>query len=231
MSQNANKTASHKEKVYRYVKEGIISHAFLAGEMLHERSLAEALGVSRTPVREALQALQDDGWLTVVPRKGTMVRPLKRADVEEVLQLRRILGTVSVEHAARLAGPTDVAYFTTLIGAQEEAARNGDFQAFMAADMKLHLAFVRFAGNRRMFAFAENLCDYFQRMGICALTSQSSSFSQAIQDHKNIVRAVAERDADRAKKLLTEHIEATRTVLLRYLAEGRSSDSPADMAS
>lgn len=222
MENIAGKAASHREKVYQYVKKSIISHAFLPGDMIYERSLAELLGVSRTPVREAIQCLQDDGWLTVVPRKGTMVRHLKRVDIEEILQLRTIIGTACVAIAARKVTASDIAYFESLLAQQEAAAKTRNAQAFLAVDMALHLAFVRFAGNRRMFAFTENLCDYFQCMGMHILSMSDGSFQKSVEEHKGIVSAIAKGDAEGAQKLLAGHIQSSRAVLLRYIAESES---------
>lgn len=222
MENNTGKAASHREKVCQYVKKSIISHALLPGDMIYERSLAEQLGVSRTPVREAIQSLQDDGWLMVVPRKGTMVRQMKRVDIEEVLQLRTIIGTPAVTIAARNATQADIAYFNGLIAQQEIAAENRDARAFLASDMTMHLDFVRFVSNRRMFAFAENLCDYFQCMGLHMLAASNDSFQKSIDDHRGIVNAIAKGEGEGAQKLLTEHIQSTRTVILRYLAESES---------
>ncbi len=133
---------SNRQKVYRHVKSGIVSHLLKPGDILHEREIARELGVSRTPVREALQALQDDGWLTVIPRKGSMVRPMSRAEVEEVLQLRVIIASAGITLSAGRLGPNDFAYLKTFIKHQEKAAAARDPRKFMEADMAMHHALV-----------------------------------------------------------------------------------------
>ncbi|MDL2210335.1 GntR family transcriptional regulator [Desulfovibrio sp. OttesenSCG-928-O18] len=209
---------SHREKVYRYVKDGIIAHKFLPGDMIYERALAEQLGVSRTPVREAIQALQEDGWLMVVPRRGTMVRALKRVDIEEIIQLRKIFGCSGIRLGGKGITAQDLAYMGTLILRQKEAAKTHDVVRFMAADVALHLAFVRLGGNRRLVVLAGNFLDHFQRMGFQRLKDDEEEYRLAIEEHKSIVKALADGDIERAEQEFINHLDHTREVLLTYLS-------------
>ena len=210
MPESARTTS--RVRVYRYVKDGIISHTFRPGDVIPERWLAETLGVSRTPVREALQALQGEGWLTVVPRKGTVVRELKRVEVEEMLQLRMIISSACIRLGVDRVGPSDLAYFETLLLRQEEAAEEENAVAFMAADMALHLGIVRLAGNRRLLAFTQDLCDTFQRMGIQALI-RKKRYQECISEHRAVVEALARGDARAAAESMLEHLASTRDAL------------------
>lgn len=204
---------SSRQKVYRHVKGGIVAHVLRPGDMIHERDLARELGVSRTPVREALQSLQDDGWLTVIPRKGTMVRPLSRAEIEEVLQLRVIIASAGITLSAGRIGPNDFAHLRTYIKRQEEAAAAKDTRGFMEADMAMHQALVRLGGSRRLTAFAENLLDHFRRIGIEILET-NTDFAVPLAAHKAIIDALEKGETEEARRMMTEHIENARDLLV-----------------
>ena len=198
------------------MKDGIIEHRLLSGDMIYERALAEELGVSRTPVRGAIQALQEDGWLMVVPRRGAMVRALKRVDIEEIIQLRKIFGCSAIRLGGNRVTAQDLAYMNALILRQEEAAQERDSMNFMAADTALHIAFVRLSGNRRLVALAGNHLDHFRRMGTQRLMDEKQ-FGRAIEEHKAIVTALADGDTARAEREFLMLLDHTRETLLAYL--------------
>lgn len=211
---DSGREASNRRKVYRYVKDGIVANVFRPGTMIHERDLARELGVSRTPVREALQSLQDDGWLNVMPRKGTMVRPLSRAEIEEVLQLRVIIGTAGITLSAGRISAGAFAHLRSLIARQEAAAEACDYLKFIEADMQLHVSMVRLAGNSRLTRIAEDLLDNFRRIGLEAIRGDCK-LAGVIAGHKAIVAALEQGNAATAKKLLVDHIEHSRQALYK----------------
>ncbi|SBV98380.1 putative Transcriptional regulator, GntR family [uncultured delta proteobacterium] len=211
---DSGRETSSRQRVYRYVKDGIVSNVFRPGTIIHERDLARELGVSRTPVREALQSLQDDGWLTVMPRKGIMVRPLSRAEIEEVLQLRVIIGSAGITLSAGRISAGAFAHLRSLIASQAAAAEARDYLKFIEADMQLHVAMVRLAGNRRLTCIAEDLLDNFRRIGLEAIRGECN-LAEVIAQHKAIVAALEQEKAATAKKLLEDHIEHSRQALYK----------------
>ena len=204
---------SSRLRVYRYVKDGIISRELSPGAMIHERDLARIIGVSRSPVREALQSLQDDGWLTVMPRKGSIVRPLSRAEIEEVLQLRAIIGAAGIKLSAERISPGALAHLKGLIARQEIATQAADYATFIDADMQLHIALVRLAGNSRLSCIAEDLLDNFRRVALEAVNGRGD-LASPLAEHKAIVAALEQDDRVSAEKILIEHIESARQALL-----------------
>jgi len=204
---------SNRLKVYRYIKESIIARKFLPGEMIYERDIALELGVSRSPVREALQNLQDEGWLTVMPRRGSVVNPLSPVEIEEVLQIRTIIAAASLHIAAKRMGASDTAYLHSLIVRQEKAAAANDRHTFLEVDMEFHLTLVRLTGNRRLVGIAGNLLDSFRR--IAAEVIQMEGFSaSSVDDHKDIMEALAQGDVKKARNIMAVHIMGTQDMLL-----------------
>lgn len=209
---HSGREESSRHKVYRHVKDAIIAQEYRPGDMVYERELAQALGVSRTPVREALQALQDEGWLTVRPRKGSVVNPLSHVEIEEVLQIRSIVAAASIIFAVDRLGPSDSAYLNSLIIRQERAATVRDHNAFMDADMEFHLALVRLTGNRRLVSITSDLLDNFRRIGLEAL-GIGRDFTGPIAEHKAILEALDRREAEEARRLMVMHIWKNKDAL------------------
>ena len=204
---------SSRLKVYRYVKDCIISQELRPGAIIHERDLAQKIGVSRTPVREALRSLQDDGWLTVMPRRGTVVRPLCRREIEEVLQLRTIIGAAGIKLSVGRISAGAFAHLRGLIAQQEIAAASHDCTKFIDADMQLHIAMVRLAGNSRLSLIAEDLLDNFRRVALEAVQGRGD-LSSPLTEHKAIVAALENEDQVTAETILINHVEAARQALL-----------------
>jgi len=204
---------SSRLKVYRYVKDGIISRELPPGAMIHERDLAQIIGVSRSPVREALQSLQDDGWLTVMPRKGSVVRPLSRVEIEEVLQLRIIIGAAGIQLSAGRVSAGALAHLKGIIARQEIASQVADYTRFIDADMQLHIALVQLAGNSRLSRMAEDLLDNFRRVALEAVAGRGD-LASPLAEHRAIVEALERDDRLTAEKILIEHIESARQSLV-----------------
>ena len=203
---------SNRQKVYQYVKNAIISQEFSPGAVIHERELAHMLGVSRTPVREALQTLQNDGWLTILPRKGSVVRPLSRAEMEEVLQLRIIIGTAGIKLSIGRISVGAFAHLKGLVAQQEAAAEVEDYARFIEVDMQLHLAMVHLAGNRKLSCIAEELLDTFRRVAIEAIRGKRE-LADLLAEHKAIIAALEREDQATAESILIEHIGSARQTL------------------
>lgn len=209
---NSEKFVSHRKIICRHIKDSIIAHTLQPGDMINERRVAEQLGVSRTPVREAIQLLQDEGWLTVIPRKGTVVREPERGDMEEILQLRNMIALSSLEMGGHTVSPEEIAHFEELLARQEETMANEDAVAFMDACMELHLGIVRLARNKRLLEFAQDLCDNFHRMGIHTLI-RTPLFTECVDGHGSIIRALAAGDVKGAEEAMARHILVTNEAM------------------
>lgn len=212
MTHHTGKEESNRHRVYRHIKDAIATQGLRPGDVLHERDLARELGVSRTPVREALQALQNEGWLTVKPRRGSVVNPLNRVEIEEVMQIRLIIASGSIIFAAGRIGPDDFAHLHSLITRQKQALGAGDRAAFMDADMEFHLSLIRLTGNHRLVNITKNLLDSFRRIAIEVLWG-NPEIEKSIMEHRAILEALEAGDTLKAQQLMVEHIQKTKNFL------------------
>ena len=204
-----------KEKIYRDLRRRIVTRILVPGEIVSERNLAMEFGVSRTPVREALHALYQDGWVSVMPRRGAVVCPVARLDVEEFVQLRMLVATACFDMAKGRVGGEDIAFLRTHLERQREMAETGGTVEFMALDREFHISMVRLSGNKRLTRLVEGFGDDLERMGIEAMMGANRLAHWL--EHALLVDAIAAGDMEKAKQIIHSHIIETREQLLRSI--------------
>lgn len=200
------------QRVYQLLRTSIANHDFAPGERLQLGQLATQLGVSRTPVREALNQLAAEGLIEIRPRHGTFVARVDRETVAELYQLRLIIDTaVGKLIAARLTN----AQLTALRKRFEKLAvlvdgeTYVDYGAYLECDRAFHSAIVRLLGNRRLMALYEeiNLPLWLVRAQRAAGTPYDAQRSLA--EHTAIMRALQSRDPIAVAEALAGHVEAS----------------------
>lgn len=152
------------ERVYAFVKSAILDRVYPGGELLTEGELADAVGVSRTPVREALLRLEASGLVKLYPKKGAMVLPVLPQEINDVLEALELVET----HAAAKIWPARKQLAATvepLLADLRTHRRSGDAKGFLEADRAVHEAIVRAAGNELLAGFHRGLRDRQLRMG------------------------------------------------------------------
>jgi DNA-binding GntR family transcriptional regulator len=170
---------------------------------LDERQLSQDLGVSRTPIREALSVLEQEGFVRTLPRRGVVVvRKTKREVVEMITVWAALEGL-----AARLAAPriteAEVAALRALVEAFQDDP-SGDITEYSNANMQFHKAIIRLGGVALMSSLADTLFIHMRAVRAVTMT-QDNRAQRSIVDHRNIIAALAAHDADRAEHLVREH--------------------------
>ena len=205
---------------YAVLKDDILKGRLAPEALLLEHELAERFGVSKTPIREALRRLISDGWVTVIPRRGYLVRQLRLEDVREIFVLREAIETALLPEAARRASPADLDRLLPWIDAQEAAAAQDRDEAFVSGS-NFHLALARLSGNGRGERAIAGLLDEVRRLHhLQPRLDTRLSEEQELDDHRRIVEAVREGRADDAVAIMRAHLrESLRqmvTVLTAY---------------
>lgn len=196
------------------IRAGIRDGTFPSGSQLGESRLAERLGVSRGPVREALQRLIQEHLLESRPHRGVFVRSLDAAEIDDVY-----LARTAIEHAAvrRVAsgGPTaDVAVVGALLDRMDEAARSQSWDRVAELDLEFHLAVVEAAGSRRLLRMFRTLI-IETSMCLRALEHAYPRREDLVAEHRELYRALATGDPDQAAGLVDEHMRAAVEELTR----------------
>ena len=202
---------SLKHIAFEVIKNAIINHDILPGEPLYERYLSEKLEISRTPVREALQLLELEGWVTSVPRKGTFVSNISIADVEEIFQVRRALEILIVELLVPKITDEQLAILEGILDMQVKM--QDDKKTFIAIDKDFHAHLAQFTGNRRIVQLIETYGDQMSWFGYRAIT-QSGRIEAALKEHEAIYEGLKARNLERAKQAVVDHMEKTRLAIL-----------------
>lgn len=201
----ATRTGTAADRVYQHVKQGVLDRRYEGGTLLTEGELAEAVGVSRTPVREALLRLETEGLLKLYPKKGALVLPVSAQEITDVLETRLLVE----EFTVRRAVPAPPALLERLAGLLEEQRRHaagGDLAAMMAADRAFHAEIVRDAGNQILCRLYDQLRDRQLRMGVALLHSHPDRVERTLAEHAEILDALRAGDEEAAAAAVRGHI-------------------------
>lgn len=204
------------EFVYRTLREAIIRGVLPEGQRVQDRLLALELGVSRTPVREALQRLESEGFLRNVPRLGLIVAEITPQDIEDIYMIRITLEGVAARLAAQRASGADIEMLKALNGQVADATRRRDVQRLTNLNQQFHEAIHRAARNAPLAELLNRLHYSVQRFKQSTLSIPERA-RDAHTEHVQLVEAIENRDAGRAEALARAHKEkAMRARLAMY---------------
>lgn len=205
--QPLERPAPLREAVYDVIAEMIITGELQPGEHLVENELATQLGVSRQPVREALQRLQSEGWVDLRPALGAFVHVPTEAEADELLAVRTLLETESARLAARRATPEHVEHLWELQRKGEKALDDDDQEGLVAANAALHAYMVSMSGNN---VLAELIALVDRRVRWYYLPIARSRGREAWDEHAALIEVIATRNGRRAGDMMRRHTERTR---------------------
>jgi DNA-binding GntR family transcriptional regulator len=212
------------------LRERILHGAFPEGEPLRQDAIAEELGVSRIPVREALRQLEAEGLVTFNPHRGAVVSTLSLSEIEELFELRALIELDLLRRAMPRLGAEDVARAREILDVYETALRNGDVASWGEMNWQFHSTLFAPADRPFTLGVAQRLhqqCDRYLRMQL-ALTHGEL---RANQEHRAILAAVRKKDARRAGELLREHILGAGRALGDFLRRERVPQTKGGRAS
>lgn len=204
-------------QVRRIIETRIITNILPPGERLSESDLAQVLGVSRQPVREALIRLTEAGLVRVMPQRATVVTRISVARVSSARFLREAVERAVIRQAAVQATQVDIARMRSLIIEQEAAVATGNHAAFLALDDDLHRAFAASIAHEDVWRALQNVKLQMDRVRYLSMPDATPA-ARLIQQHGNIVDAVAVRDPDRAEQAVHEHLTELLSSLPRLVA-------------
>lgn len=207
-----------RELVFESLREAIINGDLKPGERLMEIQLAEELGVSRTPVREAIRKLELEGLVLMIPRKGAYVAKISMKDIAEVFEIRGALEGLAAGLAAERITDEELDDLERILVKIAESTDKDDVQAVIELDTVFHEKLYRASRNERLFQLVNNLREQIQRFRKTSL-SQPGRLKFALEEHKKIVEAVALRDVELAQNLAYEHIESAENILMEAIRQ------------
>lgn len=186
------------------------------GERLLEVQLADEMGVSRTPVREAIRRLELEGFVVMVPRKGAYVAGLSINDVEEVYEIRTVLETLAVRLAAQRMQPADYAQLDDLSEKMRATWQEGNVDNWVSLDASFHELLYKFSRNERLVAMMNNIMEQLSRYRIISLANVEVRHN-SLSEHQELIEALKRRDSEAAATAVAMHIENTKQSLINML--------------
>ncbi len=196
-----------KDTAYKYIYNAIMLYELKPGQMVVEQDLSSQLGISRTPVREALRQLEQEGLVRHIPSRGTFVEDLTVQDIEEIFQIRILLEVSALKNA--IAEVTDEELDSLekeLLDLSEERIQEKKIKEdYFRSDRALHTMIMRYSRNSRMISFHRHIEAQMERLRrVSSLTPMRLSKSR--QEHQSLISALRSRDLDRATDALLIHL-------------------------
>lgn len=209
-----------REVVSETLRDAIAAGVLQPGERLMEIQLAEELGVSRTPVREAIRKLELEGFVVMVPRRGTYVADLSLKDINEVFEIRTALDVLAAGLAAERITDEELELLERLLVHIGEYIDNGDMEKIVDADSQFHDILYKASRNDRLVGIINNLREQFTRFRTISI-AYPGRLKDTWEEHRRQVEAIAQRNVDVAMQLAREHMENAEQTLLLDMNERR----------
>lgn len=215
-----------RDVVYRTLRKAILRGEFKPGERLMEIMLANKLGVSRTPVREAMRQLENEGLVIMIPRKGGQVAQITSQELHDVLEVRCSLEMLAAEKACERITPEEVVKLREAAQGFENSIDAEDITAVAEADVAFHDVIYNATGNRRLIQLLNNMREQMYRFRVEHLKNKEGRQHLA-EEHRLILEAVANHDAAKARELIEAHVENQKGFIDKCLegSDGRGQYS------
>ena len=205
-------TGSLAQRVYDSLKEAILSLSYGPGDSLRKPEICTALGVSRSPVAEAVARLQADNLVTVIPQAGTYVARLSMQEVREGAFLRQALELAAVERVAETITEAQLVELRRNLRVQSAHIVDNDFAGFYQTDAAMHELILSFTGFKRLSSLADTSWVHVNRARRLILPSPGR-VEQTLDEHQTILAALEARDPDRARAATQLHLGQLITLL------------------
>ncbi len=211
-----------RDVAFRTLRRQILMGELKPGERLMEVKLTKKLGVSRTPVREAIHMLEIEGLAVTVPRRGASVANITEEDLQDVLEVRCALEELAVELACARRGDEDITRLKAAAREFAEATRSGNISDMAKKDVAFHNIIFDMTKNKRLIQLVGNLSERMYRYRIEYLKDKSAH-AGLIREHNNIIKCLEENKPEEAKKAIKEHITNQVEKVSQKIKAGRES--------
>jgi DNA-binding GntR family transcriptional regulator len=198
---------SLKDKVYQALKEGILAMNIYASPTeirLDERKLAEDLGVSRTPIREAISRLEQEGFVRIVQRKGVFVVRKTKREIVDLITVWAALEGMAARLVTQKARDGEIATLRSMFASFHNEQLRAHIDEYSETNLKFHRRIIELSGSELILQLAENLFAHVRAVRMRAI-GDGNRVEQSIIDHMHIIEALEKRDADLAERLVRQH--------------------------
>jgi len=192
-----------KEQAYEIIKEGIINSFYKPGDELRETTLSEEIGMSKTPIREALIQLENEGFVQIRPFRGAIVTEISIEDVVKLYEFRQVIEQHTIKIATHTLTEEEIKYLRKQILLMELALEDGSFNEYDIAHNNFHFMLISKAKNKWINKALVNMEDYVKRVRNTIIKEEPINF---IGDYEQLLKAFEQKDAQMASKLIEHHL-------------------------
>ena len=209
-----------RDVVFNTLRQAILKGELEPGERLMEIQLAERLGVSRTPIREAIRKLELEGLVLMIPRKGAEVAEISEKSLREVLEVRRSLEELAIELACQRITPEELTALEEAENRFARAVEDGEVRAIAESDENYHELIYQATANDRLVQILNNLREQMYRYRLEYIKDEDRR-QILVVEHEHILRAVRRRDIADAKSAVREHIDNQQLTITKNLTTAK----------
>jgi DNA-binding GntR family transcriptional regulator len=212
----AGSQVSLKDVAYQQIREAILTHELSPGQPLPIQQLADRMQMSRTPVREAIRALQAEGLVEVFPSRGTFVSSISVADIRELFEVREAIEGMSARLAAQRRTERDIERLEGIVRSAMHSDGPGHLDEVKSRGAEFHSALAEIAANSRLSAIREDVSLNIDRARLLAYSSPARA-TEAVQEHIEVLEAIRLGNSEQAERVMREHLRVSLDHALRLL--------------
>lgn len=216
LQQNMDEYLPLRDVVFNTLRQAILIGELKPGERLMEIHLADRLGVSRTPIREAIRKLELEGLVVMIPRKGAQVAKITEKNLKDVLEVRRALDMLAVRLACERMDEDDKAALREACDEFAKVVQANDTKEITEADVRFHDVILKSTGNDRLIQLVNNLAEQMYRYRL-EYIKDSAYHNRLVQEHAAIYQAIINQDAEKAADAVVLHIDNQEKTIIEHL--------------
>lgn len=205
-----------RDVVFNTLRQAILTGELKPGERLMEIHLANRLGVSRTPIREAIHKLELEGLVTMIPRRGAEVAQITEKSMNDVLEVRRAMDALCIELACERISQEELEALKDACDHFEEMVKTSDVKKIAQADVALHDIIVQATGNKRLVQLINNLSEQMYRYRF-EYIKDFSQHDRLIEEHRIIYNSLMNKDRETATEAAKVHIDNQKKAIIRQI--------------
>lgn len=213
------KVKSLKDQIYEIIKEDILNQTYKNNTVLNEKKISQELNVSKTPVREALKALEAEGWVEYVPYKGIFVKQMSLDDLKDIFRVRKALEVMVIESLPGKTTPEFLKELENNMQKQEALLVKAQPVAteFIDYDLEFHGILLKVANSNLLTALIAQMRDRSKAFGTQAIFSARCRYEETVLEHRRIYDALVAKDLEAARNAMALHIDNTYNAAMQYI--------------
>lgn len=212
-----------RDVVFNTLRQAILTGELKPGERLMEIHLANKLGVSRTPIREAIRKLELEGLVTMIPRRGAEVAQITEKSMNDVLEVRRAMDVLCVELACERISEEELSQLKTACDNFEQMVKTRDVKKIARADVELHDIILRATGNSRLIQLVNNLSEQMYRYRY-EYIKDFSQHEKLVEEHRIIYESLVNKDKETASDAAKIHIDNQKKAIINRIRMDRGKN-------